>query len=111
MGQSCFPLSVIDNSDLVNENDQLREIMRQIEPLNEEHHLSFIDNKEGRDYISIIQSMGDPESQCHYLTRLGKLPPGMEDLLYNLLQFNPYMRWSAKECMDMPMFAYDLDQY
>lgn len=59
--------------------------MRQIDPLDEDHHLSFIDNKESTDYINIIQSMVESEVKCHYLTRLGKLPPGMEDLLNNLL--------------------------
>ena len=54
MGESCFPLSDKDNVESVHEKDQLREILRQIDPLEEKHHLSFIDNKEATDYIDII---------------------------------------------------------
>ena len=45
----------------------MREIMDHIDPVLEKHHLSFIDNKEGSDYIKIIQSMQDPDKQVHYL--------------------------------------------
>ena len=40
------------------------------------------------------------------MTRLAqaKLPVHYKQLLNNLLQFNPYMRWSARECVEMEVF-------
>ena len=31
------------------------------------------------------------------------MPEDMDELLENLLMFNPYMRWSAKECLELPI--------
>ena len=33
------------------------------------------------------------------MNRLHGVPKGLETILKNLIQFNPYIRWSAKECL------------
>ena len=42
--------------------------------------------------------------EYHYLDRLGTLEEDWFMLLHNLLQFNPYLRWSASECLNLEIF-------
>lgn len=45
------------------------------------------------------------------MNRLYGVPEGLEAILKNLIQFNPYIRWSAKECLCHDIFcSYDLKQ-
>lgn len=44
------------------------------------------------------------EKEQHYLDRLGPLEEDWFMLLHNLLQFNPYLRWSASECLGLDIF-------
>ena len=43
------------------------------------------------------------------MTRLEHVPQGWDQILRNMLQFNPYIRWTAKECLELQPFA-DLEQ-
>ena len=38
------------------------------------------------------------------MDRLGPLDEDWFMLLHNLLQFNPYLRWSASECLNLEIF-------
>lgn len=40
----------------------------------------------------------------NFLDRLGPLDEDWFMLLHNLLQFNPYLRWSASECLNLDIF-------
>ena len=54
---------------------------------------------------------GDRSNSEGYLDRLSPmLPSHYRELLHNLIQLNPYLRWSAQECLDMEVFSGLADQ-
>lgn len=101
-GDQCFPLS--GKRDDLSMDDQLKVIVRQLPKLSESD-VAFIDTEEQRTYVDLIKSLEDSPLSCLYRNRLGNIPDYFETLLSNLLQFNPYMRWSAKECTEMEVFT------
>ena len=40
----------------------------------------------------------------NFIIRIIPLEPDFLKLMVNLIQFNPYMRWSAQECLDFDSF-------
>ena len=77
--------------------------MRQLDQLNE-YDLAFIENKQSKFFVQLFEKV-DGEQKSHYSKRLEYLPKGMKELLSNMLQFNPYLRYSARECLEMQMFG------
>ena len=102
-GESCFPVTSVEaaNTDhmSISPNDQLRVILRQIDSLSE-YDLAFIENKQSKFFVQLFEKV-DAEQKAHYSKRLEYLPKGMKELLSNMLQFNPYLRYSARECLEM----------
>jgi serine/threonine protein kinase len=45
-----------------------------------------------------------PDQQREFLSSLEGLDPLLQDLIQKMLEFNPHMRWSAKECLKSPYF-------
>lgn len=62
-------------------------------------NLANINNKNNNDDSAKDLSLND-----NYMTRLIPLQPDYQKIIYNLLQFNPYMRWSASECLNLNIF-------
>ena len=58
------------------------------------------------EYLVAMQSLKAVEQveDYHYIDRLGPLEEDWLLLLHNLLQFNPYLRWSASECLNLSIF-------
>ena len=80
--------------------------MKQLNNLNE-IDTCFIEGKVMMRYvISSLKSLPKMENtdNLHYLDRLGPMDEDWFMLLYNLLQFNPYLRWSASECLNLEIF-------
>lgn len=107
-GNECYPLSLqqLDNQftrdkDLIDLNDQIRVILRQIQEL-EHIDFCFLENVKPFYYLQHVMQLTKNENVQHYTSRLNTqiLPLQYKLLLQNLLQFNPYMRWSARECLD-----------
>lgn len=116
-GQFCFPLSAKpaldqaldeisqDNSLQAEKEDQLNMILKQINPLTESD-TCFVERKEMIQYLKAMVSIHENEQvqDSNFLDRLGPLDEDWFMLLHNLLQFNPYLRWSASECLNLDIF-------
>lgn len=121
-GDQCYPLTGDSQQSDLSHDDQLRVIIRQL-PTLDECDLTFIHGQENYQFVKIVQQMEQEEKKkqekkgastsnlkcCHFMDRLYGVPEHMETLLKNLLQFNPYIRWSAKECLELDAFS-DFDQ-
>lgn len=67
----------------------------------------FLDTQESLMYFNtVINTVTTDErpSRNTYRSRLGTIAIHYEYLLNKMLQFNPYMRWSARECLEMDVF-------
>lgn len=84
--------------------EQIKVIIDQLPQL-EPHDLSFIDRADYKKLKKIQALTSDRSKNEHFFYRLApEMPEGMDELLDNLLKFNPYMRWSAKECLESSIF-------
>ena len=80
-------------------------ILKQINPLTESD-TCFVERKEMIQYLRAMISIHENEQvqDSNFLDRLGPLDEDWFMLLHNLLQFNPYLRWSASECLSLEIF-------
>lgn len=80
-------------------------ILKQINPLSDVD-ICFVERKEMIEYVSGMKNLQTIEkvANFHYLDRLGPLEEDWFMLMHNLLQFNPYLRWSASECLNLDIF-------
>ena len=70
--------------------------------LNAEQDLSFIKNKESRAYVKFVSMESKGESNG--FPSLENVNPDLQELCLKMLEFNPHMRWSAKECLKSRYF-------
>ena len=102
-GDSCFPLSPKYKGDEISKEDQLIKILQMLPKLQDDD-TSFMADQVAKANImnlNVSKSQKLPEkfnflqdSQYNQLFTI----------LINLLQFNPDKRWSAKQCLKMPIF-------
>lgn len=122
-GDSCYPISKRFknrvNAECVSQNDQMRVIVRRFAHQLGEQDLSFISREDSQNYIQNIcretealrTSNGAPsepsplKNSFNFAKELKDVPKEMVQILENMLQFNPYMRHSANECLQSPLFA------
>lgn len=98
-GTSCYPLSPCpkgdDNKVTIDPDDQLFKILEHKPHTSED--FSFIKDKLAQQYVI---SMNDqifhekPRSEKKF----------MGDLISHMLEFNPNNRWTAKQCLNHPVF-------
>ena len=74
----------------------------------DENDISFITTEDAKQYMKILNSKC-PKSSCEgptrpYLRTLKNINPQLLELLENMLQINPYQRWSPAECLAQPIF-------
>lgn len=128
-GDSCYPISrKYSNrvsSDCVSQNDQMRVIVRKLSHQLGEQDLSFISREDSATYIKSICKETEvfkrnqvPDGAAEYdpspktaamnsyefAKELKDIPEDMIKMLESMLQFNPYMRHSASECLQSPLF-------
>ena len=128
-GDSCYPISRKYknrvSSDCVSQNDQMRVIVRKLSHQLGEADLSFISREDSLTYIKNIcketevfkrnemvngMTEYDPNPKpsamntYQFAKELKDIPEDMIKILESMLQFNPYMRHSASECLQSPLF-------
>jgi len=128
-GDSCYPISKKYknrvSSDCVSQNDQMRVIVRKLSHQLGEADLSFISREDSLTYIKNIcketevfkrnemvtgMTEYDPNPKpsamntYEFAKELKDIPEDMIKILESMLQFNPYMRHSASECLQSPLF-------
>lgn len=128
-GDSCYPISKKYknrvSSDCVSQNDQMRVIVRKLSHQLGEQDLSFISREDSLTYIKnicketevfkrneVVNGMTeyDPNPKpaamntYEFAKELQDIPEDMIKILESMLQFNPYMRHSASECLQSPLF-------
>ena len=65
----------------------------------------FVDDDDTSGYVEYMMGLVEAdESKENLWTRLSLVPNHYKILLNGLLQFNPYMRWSAKESLEIEVF-------
>ena len=73
---------------------------------------SYVTNLANINNKNNIDDSSNEFSKCdNYMSRLIPLQPDYQKLIHNLLQFNPYMRWSASECLNLGIFEFVRDLY
>lgn len=113
-GNSCYPLSpIIDREEsqknnfnklYVDKDDQLIKIVQKLSDL-DNHDLSFISDEKGREYVEIIgKKPGVCRNELKDIYDDKTIDPDLKTVLNNLLQLNPYLRWSPRECLRLPTF-------
>ena len=111
-GHSCFPLSPHpeykeDDYFQFDQNDLLYHNVHKIRDITDDD-LSFIDVEDCKSYVRKISNR-KPETKLDFdnlkqIYESDKIHDGFKDILKNLLEFNPYFRWSPQECLGHPMF-------
>lgn len=107
-GTSCFPLSPCQDMqrsqeegvNIISKNDQMIKIIKKLGKLGPED-TSFITDGAALEYCHSLQP-------AEHHDGLGDLcqnsSPHLKMLLKSLLEFNPYFRASAKDCLKSPIF-------
>ena len=116
-GDSCYPISRRFknrvNADCVSQNDQMRVIVRKFAHQLADEDTSFISRDDSESYIknicretealkqnSGLQYQAKPVMNTfQFAQELKDIPAEMVKVLESMLQFNPYMRHSANECL------------
>ena len=88
--------------------------MQQLDEV-DKHDLSFIASEEAKDYVFMLQkkdvhSVLKENSEIPQLDTLNRvlssncISDDLKSILKNLLQLNPYFRWTPKECLSQTYF-------
>jgi mitogen-activated protein kinase 1/3 len=105
--ECCYPLSPKQGTDdrgkplAMTEDDLLRVIVEKLHHF-DEHDLSFLSTSDAKVYMNKLKRRATLRSQ--YLEDVRECHKDLKQLLSNMLQLNPYLRWSANECLKSPYF-------
>ena len=69
---------------------------------NKDKDFSFISTKNTETYVNNISSIAQGEQNI--LEIIGDSDPQLQNLCLKMLEFNPYFRWTAQECIESPYF-------
>ena len=71
----------------------------------DEHDLSFISSEKTREYIKYLsKNQGVSQNKLEEINEDQTIDADLKTLLNNLLQLNPYFRWSPRECLRLSTF-------
>ena len=115
-GGSCFPMSpykpknsVDGDTPTIANNDQVKMILKCLGKQEEETHLSFVTSEYAMKYVKELQGTINHNlcpmlvsNVCHIQTLMSN--PRYGEIVSSLLNFNPYFRMTAWECLKHPVF-------
>ena len=87
------------------QTDQLTLTLKAIGEL-DDHDVAFVTTDDAKKYLKILNDKQKSEGKPYrpYLDTLKGVHPDLLKLLENMLQLNPYQRWSPAECLSLPIF-------
>lgn len=106
-GKSCYPFTEGkgkgENSGTatVRSDDQLIKILELLGVQNKKDYSFLVDNS-AVDYLKLIQ--GNIQQKDSIDKRFKACNSEFVDLLKKMLEFNPHTRWTARQCLDHPVF-------
>mmetsp|Transcript_35701 Transcript_35701/g.54635 ORF Transcript_35701/g.54635 Transcript_35701/m.54635 type:complete len:180 (-) Transcript_35701:27-566(-) len=110
-GECCYPLSPKTNKkdgtqddQILQERDQLRITIDKIKKI-DESDLAFVTHEEARNYVQVLQEKSmSATKRKHFLEEVPSSSTELKDILENLIQLNPYFRWTPSELLKLPFF-------
>lgn len=106
-GKSCYPFTEGKGNDdskgtaTVRSDDQLIKILELI-GIQPQENQSFLKDPAAVDYLNLIQKNVQVKSSIE--EKFKEVNPSFIELLKGMLVFDPAQRWTARKCLDHPLF-------
>ena len=107
-GNSCYPISPVQGgssteTNIVSSDDQIIVVNDQFGRLSKDE-LSFISNENIYDYQMKVTSDKPYQFEKQVNKTFKSCSPHLIQLVLDMLEYNPFFRPSAKECLQNPIF-------